>query len=227
MTSKTITILLADHYLMIREGLKCLLNKDKRFNVVDETDNSNDTLQKAKKLKPNIVLLDANLSGITSFDIITRLRENNPKTHVIIMSFSLKQVHIRKALQAGAHGYISKTSSYKELVEAIEMVQNDRRYLSQEIVADIIQDFASEDSSEKPLHYKFRLLTSREKQVFNLLVSGNSAEKIGEILNINAKTVYKHRNGVMEKLDIHNIAELTRFALEIGIIDAESDETYV
>jgi DNA-binding NarL/FixJ family response regulator len=225
MMSKTITILLADHYLMIREGLKCLLNVDKRFNVVDETDNSADTLQTAKKLKPDIVMLDANLSGMTSFDIITRIREMNPKTRIIVMAFNLKQVHVRKALQAGAHGYISKTSSFKDLAEAIEMVQNGRRYLSQEIVADIIQDFASEDAYEKPLHYKYRLLTSREKEVFNLLVSGNSAEKIGQILNINAKTVYKHRNGVMEKLNIHNIAELTRFAIEVGVIDADSDDT--
>ena len=218
----TIKILLADHHIMVREGLKALLEGESLFDVVGEAANSQEALERVKSEKPDIVLLDLTLPILTRFDMIQLIKDTSVHTSVIVVSNSIKQSHVRQALQGGAKGYILKTSDFSELVEAIQAVHEGNYYLSSEIKTDIIDHFIKQ-TDEGPVHDKYNLLTRREKEVFRMLISGNTTEEIAQLLFISPKTVAKHRSNLMEKLEIFNIASLVRYAMKIGVIDSENE----
>ena len=218
----TIKILLADHHLMVREGLKALLDREDLLEVIGEAANSQEALERVKSETPDIVLLDLTLPILTRFDMIQLIKEASAQTSVIVVSNSIKQSHVRQALQGGARGYILKTSAFSELVEAIQAVGQGSYYLSSEIKTDIIDHFIKQ-TDEGPVHDKYNLLTRREKEVFRMLISGNTTDEIAQLLFISPKTVAKHRSNLMEKLEIFNIASLVRYAMKIGVIDSENE----
>ncbi|HMA85208.1 MAG TPA: response regulator transcription factor [Desulfosalsimonadaceae bacterium] len=218
----TIKILLADHHLMVREGLKALLEREGLFEVVGDAANSQEALEHIKSEKPDIVLLDLTLPILTRFDMIQLIKDTAAQTSVIVVSNSIKQSHVRQALQGGAKGYILKTSAFSELVEAIQAVDQGSYYLSSEIKTDIIDHFIKQ-TDDGPVHDKYNLLTRREKEVFRMLISGNTTDEIAQLLFISPKTVAKHRSNLMEKLEIFNIASLVRYAMKIGVIDSENE----
>ena len=216
----TIKILLADHHLMVREGLKALLNQESQFEVVGEAANSQEAWERVKTDKPDIVLLDLTLPILTRFDTIQLIKEASAQTSVIVVSNSIKQSHVRQALQGGARGYILKTSNFQELGEAIQAIHQGGYYLSPEIKTDIIDHFIKQ-TDEGPVNDKYNLLTRREKEVFRMLIAGNTTDEIAQLLYISPKTVAKHRSNLMEKLEIFNIASLVRYAMKIGVLDEE------
>ena len=220
---ETIKILLADHHLMVREGLKVLLSGEHAFKIVAEAANSQEALEFVKSEAPDIILLDLTLPVLTRSDIIQLIKELSTKTKVVVVSNSIKQSHVRQALQGGARGYILKTAAFADLVEAIHAIYKGSYYLSSEIKTDIIDHFIKQ-TDEGPVHNKYNLLTKREKEVFRLLIAGNTTEEIAKLLFISPKTVAKHRSNLMEKLEIFNIASLVRYAIKIGVIDNECEE---
>ena len=220
---ETIKILLADHHLMVREGLKVLLSGERAFKIVAEAANSQEALEFVRSEAPDIILLDLTLPVLTRTDIIQLIKELSTKTKVVVVSNSIKQSHVRQALQGGARGYILKTAAFADLVEAIHAIHKGNYYLSSEIKTDIIDHFIKQ-TDEGPVHNKYNLLTKREKEVFRLLIAGNTTEEIAKLLFISPKTVAKHRSNLMEKLEISNIASLVRYAIKIGIIDNECEE---
>lgn len=219
---ETVKILLADHHLMVREGLKALLDGERAFKIVAEAANSEEALEFVKSEAPDITLLDLTLPIVSVFDIIQLIKEISSKTKVVVVSNSIKQSHVRQALQGGARGYILKTASFTDLVEAIHTIHQGSYYLSAEIKTDIIDHFIKQ-TDEGPVHNKYNLLTKREKEVFRLLIAGSTTDEIARRLLISPKTVAKHRSNLMEKLEIYNIASLVRYAIKIGIIDNECD----
>jgi len=221
---ETVKILLADHHLMVREGLKTLLNGERAFKIVAEAANSEEALEFVNSKVPDITLLDLTLPILTAFDTIQFIKEISTKTKVVVVSNSIKQSHVRQALQGGARGYILKTASFADLVEAIRSIHQGSYYLSAEIKTDIIDHFIKQ-TDESPVHNKYNLLTKREKEVFRLLIAGSTTDEIAKLLFISPKTVAKHRSNMMEKLGIFNIASLVRYAIKIGIIDNESEMT--
>lgn len=211
-----VNIFLADHNLMVREGLVCLLNQESGFTVVGEAANGDDTISQMKKLKPGILLLEPGLPRFTDFDALRLIHSASSKTRIIIISGELKQQDVRKALQGGAVGYILKTAPFQELVEAIRSACKGDYYLSPEIKSGIIDNFLKQ-SDESPGQDKYHLLTRREKEVFRIIISGHTINEVAEILNISPKTVAKHRASLMEKLEIYNVASLVRYAIKIGV----------
>jgi len=218
--NKAISVLLADSHNMCREGLSCLLKNDKRFNVAGETNNGNDTLKFFQKAKPDVVLLDFKLPGLTLNDSVRQIREENRKSQVIVMGENLKTDQIREAVSAGALGYISPTASFADLKEAIERVYKGERYLSDDPMNALIKDFISGNNNQTQPK-SLASLTRREKEVFKLMASGNDPENIADMLNISIKTYYKHRINLMDKLGIRNMAQLTRFAYDSGLVEVE------
>lgn len=221
---KTVKILIADHHLMVREGLKLLLARKSLFEVVGEAANGQEALELVETEKPDILLLDLTLPIVSSFDVIQMVKETSVKTKVIVVSQSTKQSRVRQALQGGARGYVLKTASFSELVQAIDAVNEGKYYLSSEIKTDIIDHFIKQ-TDEAPVHDKYNLLTRREKEVFRMLIAGHATEEIAKRIRISPKTVAKHRSNLMEKLEIFNIAGLVRYAIKIGIIDDEYEAT--
>ena len=212
-----VNIFVADHNLMVRNGLIALFNQTEGFDVVGEAGDSDETLIKVKKLRPDIILMESTLPMFTDFDTIRLIHSASPKTRVVVMAAELKKHDVRQALQGGAKGYILKTASFAELVKAIQSVCRGGYYLSSEIKTDIIENFLKQ-TDESPVHNKYNLLTRREKEVFRIIISGHTINEVAEILNISPKTVAKHRASLMEKLEIFNVASLVRYAIKIGVI---------
>ena len=212
-----VSIFVADHNLMVREGLIALFNQTDAFNVVGGASDSDDALIKVKKSKPGIVLLESTLPMFTDFDTIRLIHTSSPKTKVIVLAADLKKHDVRRALQGGARGYVLKTATFAELVNAIHSICRGEYYLSSEIKSDIIENFLKQ-TDESPVHDKYNLLTRREKEVFRIIISGHTINEVAEILNISPKTVAKHRASLMEKLEIYNVASLVRYAIKIGVV---------
>jgi len=212
---ETIRIFIADHHVMVREGLVALLNAEAGFTVVGEADNMDDTIAQAKSLQPHIILLDSTLPQHADFDTIRQVQSAAGKARVLLVASELSQQEVRQALQAGAAGYILKASPFSELISAINSACRGEYYLSPEIKSDIIANFLKQ-SDDTTVHEKYNLLTRREKEVFRIIVSGHTINEVAEILNISPKTVAKHRASLMEKLEIYNVASLVRYAVKIG-----------
>lgn len=212
-----VNIFVAEHNLMVREGLVALLNQSDGFGVVGEAGDSDDALVKVKKLQPDIVLLESMLPMFTDFDTIRLIHAASTKTRVMVMASSLQKNDVRRALQGGARGYILKTAPFAELVNAIHSICRGEYYLSSDIKTDIIENFLQQ-TDESPVHDKYNLLTRREKEVFRIIISGHTINEVAEILKISPKTVAKHRASLMEKLEIYNVASLVRYAIKIGVI---------
>lgn len=212
-----VKILIGDHNLMVREGLAALLRQEESFEVVGEAGDSDDVLEKVKKLHPDIVLLETGLPRFTDFDTIRLIHASAARARVIVMASSINQQDVRQALQGGGVGYILKTAPFSELVDAIKSTSRGGYYLSSEIKTDIVENFLKQPE-EGPVHNKYNLLTRREREVFRIIISGHSINEVAEILNISPKTVAKHRASLMEKLEIYNVASLVRYAIKIGVV---------
>ena len=214
--AKPASILLADDHLMCREGLSYLLSNDYRFKVIGETSDGDETLEAAKKLKPNLVLLDSDIIESASSGLISMILEASPKTQILVLGKSKKIEAIRTAIQEGAKGYVYRKAEYAELIKAIETVLQGERYLSEEYFKAVITDLTTERATPTGIA-KQEKLTKREKQVFKLLISGLKTAEIADKLNISDKTVHKHRDNILKKMEVTNLVQLTRLAYELGI----------
>ena len=217
---KKISILLADDHLMCREGLSYLLSNDYRFKVVGETSNYEETIKAARKHKPDIMLLDYDIAGLASYTIISSILKDSPKTKILVIGKIIKFDEVRKVIQEGAKGVISKKLEFAQLVEAIESVHNGNGYLSEEYVGAVINDIAK-GNDQAAVRYKERL-TQREKEMFSFLVSGLKGSEIAARLDISYKTVHKHRMNIMKKLEVTNVVQLVRLAYELGVVEVSS-----
>jgi len=219
--TKKIKLLLADHHIMFREGLRCLLGNDDRFTVTGEADNQEEALKAVKKTKPDLVLLDSAFLGYANYDGIGKIRDTDPRPQVVILLKHEAQAdQIRAAMQAGALGCISKSAAFWELAEAIETVHNGESYISRGLKDVIIKNIASGEATPRS---KYESLNKREKAVFQMLASGSDVHAVVDELNIRSQSFYKYRTSIMEKLDIKSMAELARFACEIGVVESRRD----
>ncbi len=217
-----IKILLADNHVVVREGLRRLLDAESDFNVVGEADDGVETLDRVKSLKPDIVIMDISMPRLSGIDAIRLIKEASKSAEIIILTMYQKRSYIREALHVGALGYMLKTSSFAEVTAAIRTVHRKKYFLSSEINADIIDNYLKKETVE-PFLSKYDLLTRREQQVFRMMAEGNTTIEIAELLCISPKTVAKHRTNLMEKLQLKNTAALVRYAMKIGIIEPEDD----
>ena len=213
---KKISILLADDHLMCREGLNYLLSNDYRFKVIGETSDGDETLEAAKKLKPNLVLLDSDIIESASSGLIYMILEASPKTQILILGKSKKIEEIKTAIQEGAKGCVYRKAEYAELIKAIETVLQGERYLSEEYFKAVLSEFTIERPKPKAVS-KQEMLTEREKELLRQLISGQKTAEIGKTLGISPKTVQKHKTNIFEKMEVTNLVQLTRLAYELGI----------
>ena len=217
-----INILLVDHHILVREGLRALLAGQSDIKIVGEAGDGPETLKLVKELKPDVVLLDISMPGLTGTEPLRLIKEVSPGTEILILTMHQAQPDIREALTAGAMGYMLKTGSITDLIMAIQMVHQKKYFLSPEISSNLIDNFLNKKAGD-PLLSKHDRLTRREQQVFKLMAESNTTIEIAELLNISPKTVAKHRGNLMEKLQLKNTVALIHYALKIGIIDPENN----
>ncbi len=212
---RQIRILLAEDHHLVREGLRALLNELGEFEVVGQAEDGNRAVDLAANLKPDVVVMDIAMPNLNGLEATARLHASVKQTRVIILSQHHDQAYIVQALQAGASGYLMKDSVVDELPAAIRAVMNGETYLSRELPASEIEDLLQRRGTfVSPLER----LTSREREVLQMVAEGNTNRQIAMRLHISIKTVEKHRFNLMEKLNIRDVTALVRFAIANGIV---------
>ncbi|MBE9508227.1 MAG: response regulator transcription factor [Chloroflexi bacterium] len=216
----SIKLFLADDHAVVRDGLKFLLEAQQDIEVIGDADNGRDAVRLVTQLHPDIVILDIAMPGLNGIEAAGQIREACPSTQVIMLSMHSTSEHVFRALQAGARGYLLKESAGVEVVNAIRAVLAGRRYLSQKISDQVIDDYVSRRETvgaESPL----ARLSSREREVLQLVVEGKSSADIAETLFLSPKTVETYRSRLMKKLGISDLPSLVKFAIQHGLTPLE------
>ena len=210
----TIRIILADDHQIVRLGLRSLLETEPDIQVVGEADNGEMTLKLVQELSPDVVIMDISMPDLNGIEATRRLLIKSPEVKVIALSMHSDSLFVLNMLKAGASGYLLKDCALEELVKAIRTVVRQQTYLSPSISHLMIKDLASTSSGSISA---YTVLTVRERQVLQMLADGQSTNQIAAALNISVKTVEAHRQQVMNKLGIHTVAELTKYAIQQGL----------
>jgi DNA-binding NarL/FixJ family response regulator len=212
-------ILLADDHKIIREGLRALLEKEPDMEVVGEAQDGLTTIKLAKKLLPNIVIMDIGMPDMNGIDATRQIFSETQGIKVIALSMHSDRRFVLQMLKAGASGYLLKDSAFEELALAIKTVMAGQPYLSPKITDVVIKEYIV--SLPKNEETVFTKITVREREVLQLLAEGKATKQIAAFLNVSVKTIETHRQQIMEKLDIHSIAELTKYAIREGLTSLE------
>lgn len=217
-------VLLADDHTLVRAGIKSLLKNMHGFEVVAEADNGRDALKLADQHKPDLVLLDIAMSELNGLEVASRLSRDLPEIKIIILSMHSSEEYVLQALRAGASGYLLKDAAPTELEIALRAVIRGETYLSPSISKHVVDDYlrrVSNKKSELSDETGAAELTSRQREILQLIAEGNSTKEIAEKLILSVKTIESHRIQLMERLGIHDIAGLVRYAIRMGIISPE------
>jgi DNA-binding NarL/FixJ family response regulator len=214
-----VRVVLADDHALVRAGIRSLLQDIPGLEVVAEAGDGNEALRLVDRLRPHLVLMDITMPGLNGLEATKRIRKERPETAVIIVSMHASEQYAIHAMQAGASGYLLKDADLAELQLAIAAVVRGETYLSPAITTHVIADYQRRLSlTEDPLER----LTPRQREILQLIAEGHSTKEIAARLNLSVKTVETHRGQVMERLDIHDVAGLVRFAIRVGLINPDA-----
>ncbi len=210
---KRIRILLADDHAVVRQGFKMILGAQPDMEIVGEAGNGREAVELAEKLRPEVVVMDVAMPELNGIEATRRITGAAPHTRVLALSMHKDSVYVRETLRAGARGYLLKDSPAGELLAAVRAVASGQGYLSPEVSNAVLDDYRRHVSN--PID----LLTSREREVLQMLAEGKTNKEIAGVLNLSVYTVDAHRGRIMEKLNLHSINELVRFAVRNGLVD--------
>jgi DNA-binding NarL/FixJ family response regulator len=216
----SITVFLADDHAVLREGLKLLLESQEDIKVIGDAADGRDAVKQTTKLHPDVVIMDISMPELNGIDATYQILEAYPSARVIILSMHAASEHILRALKAGARGYLLKESAGKEIIQAVRTVYGNSRYLSLKISDDLIDNYLlkyRDDDLGNPLSR----LSSREKEIMQLVAEGKSSVEIANIIFLSPKTVETYRSRLMQKLNVSDITGLIKIALKHGLIPLE------
>lgn len=218
-TKETIRVMLVDDHQIVIDGLKSLLAEIKNIAIVAEANNGKDAIEILSKTAADIVLIDIEMPIMNGWDATKIITSRYPQTKVIALTTFSEKAIIKKMLNAGASGYILKNIKKDILLEAIIAVHNGEKYFSSEISLLLLKPSAEEIIVPKKQNSSVNLLTTREVEILKLIAGGLSNAETAEKLFISPKTVKAHRENIMKKLDLHNVVDLVRCAIDSGFID--------
>ncbi|MBU2499882.1 response regulator transcription factor [bacterium] len=211
----TIRLLLADDHRIFRDGLRPLLDGRNDLEIVGEADNGLAALELCRSSRPDVAVLDISMPGMNGIEVTRTLARELPDVRVIILSMHSDRRFVQEALRAGARGYVLKDAGFDELLAGVLAVAAGRYHLDAGIGEQVVRDYL--DLVEADSGSVFGVLSAREREVLQMLAEGRSTKEIAADLHLSAKTVESHRKAVMDKLDIHSIAELTKYAIRQGL----------
>lgn len=209
-------ILLADDHTLVLEGLRKILEDD--FDVIDTVEDGRALVEAAQRLEPDVIVLDISMPKLNGMDAARQLRKLLPRTKLIFLTMHGDPTYANEAFRAGASGYLLKRSAASELIQAIQAVLKNQCYMTPAITKDVL-DSCFQPSAPSPI--SSGTLTPRQREVLQLVAEGKSTKEIATILNISIKTVEFHKSHIMRELDLHTIAELTKYAIAHGIVSPE------
>jgi len=215
---KNIRVLLVDDHALIRAGIRALLEKLEFVEVVGEAGDGREALDLIEKIGPDVVLMDLMKPGLSGFEVLKLTGEKFPEVHVIVLTVHDEEEFAFQALRAGAAGFLPKSAASAELSLAIEHVMRGRKYLSPTVEQKATFGLGR---STQGGQVRFAELTQRQREVLILIAEGRSTKDIARALNISVKTIETHRAQLMDRLDIHDVASLVRYAIKIGLVSIE------
>lgn len=218
MEEQKISVLIAEDHTILRDGLRALLCASGEFKVVGEASEGRQAIREASSLQPQLVLLDLSMPGINGLEALKEIKRQCPQSKVVILTVHRAEEYVLAALKAGADGYILKDANSTELLLALRNVVSGKPYLSPGIADKVIGGYLDGRRALKPMS-SWETLTDRERQVLKLIAEGKTNKEIADYLYISPKTVEKHRANLMRKLDLHNAAAVTAFAVEKGLVE--------
>ena len=217
MEEPTIRVLVADDHAVVREGIRHVLSATHGFDVVAEAASGAEAVKLTAESDPNVVLLDVSMPGGTGLEVIAEVQRASPQARVLILSVHDEAEYVLQAVRAGAHGYLRKDSSPNELRDAVRAVDRGESFFSP-AMAGRLTDALRGESDRMSRVSKLALLTGREREVLEGIANGETNKEIAARYGISPRTIETHRESLMRKLEIHNVAGLTRFAVEEGLV---------
>jgi two-component system, NarL family, response regulator NreC len=214
---KPIRILLADDHTVMRRGLRLLLESQPEFSVVAEASDGRQAVQQAEETQPDVVVMDIAMPNLSGIEAAQRIATALPNTSIVILSMHYDEGYVLRALKVGAKGYLLKDSAEGDLIEAIKVVHQGRTFFSPEITRMLVADYVQEIRT-RGAEDSYDLLTSREREILQLLAERKSNKEIAQALNLSPYTVETHRKNLHEKLNLHSLAELILYAVRKRII---------
>ena len=214
------TVLISDDHRILREGLRTLLENQPGIAVVGEADNGRTTVGLAKELRPDVVIMDVAMPGLNGIEATRQIIAEAPGVKVLGLSMHSDRRFVGQMLRAGASGYLLKDSAFEELTVAIQAVARNQTFLGPGVTGVIVSDYVHHFSATKTAGAL--VLTPREREVLQLLAEGKTSREIAGLFHVSVKTVETHRKNLMDKLDLHSVAELTKYAVREGLTSLES-----
>lgn len=221
MSDKKITIFLADDHTIVRQGLAKLLDGEPDLQVIGEAENGREAVRKVEELRPDVVLMDIAMPLLNGIEATRQIKKICPQSEVIILSMHSHDRYISELFSLGASGYLLKDSTGRDIIKAIHAALRGDTYLSPSISRRVVNDYVS----LKKMSYQEELysrLSNREREVFQMIAEGLSTKEIAEILCVTISTVKTHRSNIMEKLQMENLSQLIKFAIELGLVDIQN-----
>lgn len=212
-------ILIVDDHEVVRRGLRVLIEPHPGWEVCGEATNGHEAIEKAKKLKPDMVVMDIGMPELNGLEATRRILKDLPKTPVLILTMHESTQLIRDVLGTGAQGYVLKSAAGRDLVNAIEALSKHEAFFTSSVAKILLEGYCEKSSQDERLADPSSLLSPREREIIQLLAEGKNNNDIAEMLYISAKTVETHRAHIMEKLNLHSIAELVHYSIRNKIVE--------
>jgi len=216
--SALVRVLLADDHTLVRAGIRALLNELPGVQVVAEAGDGREAVELAKAHQPNLILMDISMKGLNGIEATAQVKRELPDVRVIILSMHASEEHVAQALRAGASGYMLKDAATQELALAVAAVMRGEAYLSPLISKQVVESYVQRRGADNgPLD----MLTSRQRQILQLIAEGKSTKQIAHLLSLSVKTVETHRAQLMERLEIRDVPGLVRYAVRVGLVASD------
>ena len=213
-----IRIVLADDHTLVRAGIRALLESVPGVEMLAECGDGREALELITKHRPDVALLDIGMPGLNGLEVAKRVGQESPRTRVIILSMYADATYVRQALRAGVAGYLVKGAAVAELPLALQSVMRGETYLTPKVSQTVVKELLSDGGEDR---HPLESLTQRQREILQLIAEGRSTKEIAHLLEVSVKTVETHRVRLMDRLGIHDVAGLVRFALKAGLIQAE------
>lgn len=210
-------ILLADDHRIMREGLRAILERSGEFQVVGEATGGREAVRLVEKLRPEVVVMDIVMEDLNGIEATRQIKAIAPRTAIVALSSHADRRYVQAILDAGASGYVLKANAYEQLAEAVRVAFQGMRYLCPEVTSEVIESALRKGAAGSV----WEILGSREREVLQLIAEGLTSPEISLRLNVSTSTVDTHRRNIMRKLDVHNVADLTRYAIREGLTPLE------
>jgi two-component system, NarL family, response regulator NreC len=213
----SVRIVVADDHGVVRKGLRLILERHDGLEVIGEAADGREVVRLADELSPDIVIMDVGMPQLNGIDATAQILHRNPRVGIIILSMHSDEGYIVRALSSGAKGYLLKDSAEEDLVQAVRVVAQGRPFFSPRITQTLLDDYVRQ-LRQKGLQDSYDLLTEREKEILQLIAEGKSNKEVATILDLSVYTVETHRTNLMQKLNLHNTAEIVLYAVRKKII---------